>query len=72
MEERLGGHHGTLQAVLLQRVLNPLHDRRLLIFTERLTRNHVRVVRTPVADADLAVFADDVFKTDGLARRRVE
>ena len=43
-----------------------------LILTERFGGNHVGVMRTPIADADLGIFADNVFKAQRIARGRVE
>ena len=68
VEERLGGDHGALQAVLLQALLDAADDRPLLVLAQRFGGDDVGIVRGPVADADLGVFADHVFEADRPAR----
>src|ERR1041385_8155104 len=70
--EGLGGHHRALHAVRLQRRRDPPDDLRLLILAERLGRDDVGIVSRPVADSELAPFADDVFEPDSRTRRRME
>src|SRR5215831_7535364 len=55
-----------------ERSANIRNDVRLLRRAQRGGRNDVAVVRGPVADADLAEFANDILECDGFASRSIE
>ena len=72
MEERLGGHHGTLQVVGLKRFLDPADDFRLLFISKAFCRNHIGIVTAPVAYPDVGIVTNHFLKGHRLAHRRVE
>jgi hypothetical protein len=57
--ESLRRNHRALDAVLRQRFAYGACDFPSLEFAERFSRDHISVVRRPVADADHGEFADD-------------
>src|SRR5262249_51871700 len=70
--EGLRRNHGTAHAGFAQRIFNTVYDFGLLWFAECIGRNDVGIVSGPIADADLAIMPDDVFKADRLACGRME
>jgi hypothetical protein len=58
--------------VLFQAVLNPPDNLPLPLCAQRFGRNQVRIMRTPIADADLGVLADHLLKGHRCPRRCVE
>src|SRR5581483_374657 len=55
-----------------QRRADVFDDARLLLCSQRLGWNHIRIVSGPIPDADFGVAADYILETDRLARGRVE
>ena len=72
VKKSLGGHHGAIEPVFLQALLDAFDCLPLLILAHGFSRNHIAIVSGPVSDADLRVLANNVFKSDGLPRGRVE
>src|SRR4051794_7817158 len=68
MVESLCRDHGALQPVRGQRLLDTGHNVVLFRGSQSVSRDHVRVVCGPVADANSAVLLDDSLEADWLSR----
>lgn len=62
--ECLRCHHRALEAVVVERFLNPFNDGPLLIAKELIGGNNIRVVSGPIRDADFPIGFDGTFDAD--------
>ncbi len=68
----LGSDHRALNAVVMQGLPDAAYDFPLGILADGFGRDHVRVMRGPIADAELCVIPDHLFEGDRGPRGRVE
>src|SRR5581483_1009689 len=70
--ERLRSNHGAANTMLVERALDIIDDFPLALSKQIAGGNHVRIVRTPVADADAGILANHIAVSDRVPGWRVE